>query len=63
MPQPTGLWQVERMKNGSPEELDFAYDDDFAVFVFGRGRRQGPRRKNRILRKRVRVIRTGRKAK
>jgi hypothetical protein len=42
------------MKNGSPEDLDFAYDDDFAVFATGRGRRHHLRRKHRASRKRVR---------
>ena len=54
MPEPLGLWQLEAMKNGSPEELDFAYDDDFAVFVMGRSRRPHSQRKQRPSRKRVR---------
>lgn len=41
------------MKNGSPEELDFAYDDDFAIFCGGSKRRH-LRRKARITRRRVR---------
>jgi hypothetical protein len=48
------------MKNGSPEELDFAYDDEFAVFLHGRSRRAHHRRKQRTSRKRVRQI-TGRR--
>ena len=60
MPEPPRLWQVERMKNGSPEELDFAYDDEFAVFLHGRSRRAHHRRKQRPSRKRVRQT-TGRR--
>jgi hypothetical protein len=44
------------MKNGSPEELEFAYDDDFAVFAMGRTPRHHLRRKHRSLRKRVRQV-------
>lgn len=61
MPGPVRFWQAESMKNGSPEELDFAYDEDFAVFAFGRGRRTQLRRKSRLKRKRVRQLK-GRRA-
>jgi len=42
------------MKNGSPEELDFTYDEDFAVFAVGSGKRKHFRRKPLQRRKRVR---------
>lgn len=43
------------MKNGSPEDLDFTYDDDFAVFAFGGSKRKHFRRKGKPSRKRVRL--------
>jgi hypothetical protein len=51
------------MKNGSPEELDFTYDDDFAVFACGASRRKHFRRKERPLRKPVRANRGRRSGK
>jgi hypothetical protein len=42
------------MKNGSPEELDFTYDEDFAVFATGASKRKHFRRKSLRSRKRIR---------
>ena len=54
MPRRLHPWQVRNMKNGSPEELDFAYDEDFAVFAVGSSKRKHFRRKPLRLRKRIR---------
>ena len=55
MPQTEVLWQVGDMKNGSPEEMDFSYDEDFAVFAVGSSKRKHFRRKGKPSRKRVRL--------
>ena len=43
------------MKNGSPEDLDFTSDEDFAVFAVGGSKRKHFRRKGKPSRKRIRV--------
>jgi hypothetical protein len=48
------------MKNGSPEELDFTYDEDFAVFAVGSSKRKHLRRKILRMRKRIRSNQRGR---
>jgi hypothetical protein len=63
MPQDLRLWQGWSMKNGSPEELDFSYDDDFAVFAFGSSKRKHLRRKCLRQRKRVRNNQRGKHGK
>ena len=55
MPQLPTLWQIAGMKNGSPEDLDFTSDEDFAVFAVGGSKRKHFRRKGKARRKRIRV--------
>ena len=55
MPELASLWQVAAMKNGSPEDLDFTSDEDFAVFAVGSSKRKHFRRKGKPSRKRVRL--------
>jgi hypothetical protein len=55
MPQSPFLWQGWSMKNGSPEELDFADGDEFALFAFGSSKRKHFRRKGLRRKKPVRT--------